>query len=624
MCGSIMSDQLTWHRSCIPLYWTVRTSVWGLMVSHFQPTAGLKETGRLPPHHATGIQPLPSSSSDGTFDPKQLPLHHQYEPGQVSQDEMATDNKYDFQGLKSDTTIRLIRVLPNRVNSCIACSIEHFDEKQQGTIEYHALSYVWGDSEPKRLIYLRDQRNEWGSVLLRENLWLFLDHAWRRKMFDQLFWTDYLCLNQGSHEELSQQVPRMQAIYRNAELVVIWLNLKENQQTVLRKLMSVRDRLMLVPEHQRSRLHFYEQIKLAHRELSLSNFRNKFRAIENPYWGRVWIVQEVVVAKKVCITTRDISTNLEELYMLFNPWHRSYHTFKEPSVWALWALRKGRNMPLWRILKSFGAYQSSRRVDRVYGMLGLVECNEDGTSTTKNIQVDYDKPECHVLLDAVFESSPPLTEYSIKLFSMCSEGIRDGLSLLEGYIGNSKTTERHREFAEIARQGFEAVDIIKMVPGAPDSVVLRALNNLFSSATETDWKPTPRQNAALIGMLISDWAARPLPSGLWKHYFERDGKALPWRCAAHSSHDGGHTGLGSYEMVAEVVTKAWNCARLEMYGEPWDGASIVDACGEQSQDCNGSMMACELSHIGIRLQVEPEINGGAAGRLSLHRQKFKT
>lgn len=539
-----------------------------------------------------------------------------------SQHRMATYNKYAFEGLESKTTIRLIKVLPDRVNGCIACSIEHFNEKQQGTIEYHALSYFWGDPELKRLIYLRDQRNEWGWLQLHENLWLFLDYAWRRKMFDQLFWTDYLCLNQGSNEEISQQVSRMHAIYRNAELVVTWLNLEEEQQTVLRKLLGVRDRILRMPQHQRSMAYWAEQLVVAHKELSIWLPDGKFRVIKNPYWERVWIVQEVVVAKKVCITTRDLSINLEELCYLLAPL-QTFDDLSKPSIWALRAMRRaGGNIPLWRILTSFGAYKSKHRVDRIYGMLGLANHNEDGTSTAKNIQVDYDKPECYVWLDAVFESSPPLTEYSTKLFDMFSEEIRNVLSLLEGYIGYRKTTERHREFARIARQTFEAVQIIKAVSVMRLTTRRRAFSDLFSSASETDWKPTPRQNAALLGMLISDHSS---PSQWivfwWKGCLERDGKALPWRCATHGSHDGGHTGLGSYKMVAEVVTESLDCSIRGFYGESRDDPSVVDACGEQCQDCNGSMMACEFSHIGIRLQFEPKINGGTTGRLSLHRQK---
>lgn len=67
-------------------------------------------------------------------------------------------------------------------------------------------------------------------------------------------------------------------------------------------------------------------------------------------------------------------------------------------------------MPLWRILRDFVGYQSSHPVDRVYGLLGMVEDHEDGSSPAEKIQVDYDKQMLHVLLTAMFDSLPPLTE----------------------------------------------------------------------------------------------------------------------------------------------------------------------------------------------------------------------
>lgn len=116
-----------------------------------------------------------------------------------SQDDRLTDFLYHFQPLSASTTIRLIKVLPRKVWGCIACKVFHFNETQQEAIKYHALSYVWGDSKPTRQIYLQDESNrdnEWRPFPLHENLWQFLDHAWRSKLFDQLFWTDYLCLDQ--------------------------------------------------------------------------------------------------------------------------------------------------------------------------------------------------------------------------------------------------------------------------------------------------------------------------------------------------------------------------------------------------------------------------------------------
>lgn len=522
--------------------------------------------------------------------------------GRSRQNVLGTEDPYEYRELSTSTAIRLIKVSPERVNDCIACKLYHFDEKQQSTIKYHALSYLWGDPKSTRKIYLQDQGNAWRSFPLHENLWRFLDHAWRHRLFHRYFWTDHLCLNQNGHEEISQQVPRMHAIYRNAELVLIWLQLTEAERRGLQKVARSRDRRKLIPKA----CHGVMQRRLsAHQDAIWS-------VMENPYWERVWIVQEVVVAKQVCVTSEDISIELEDLRAVVDAFRKTILApgNMKASLWVLCDMRAaGGKMPLWRILRDFTGYQSSRPVDRVYGLLGMVADHDDGSSPVDNITVDYDRPMSHVLLDAMFESSPPLTEYRMATLCLGPWNTYDSLSLLESYIMSSKTIQRHKDFAQLALEAFEAFNIIKSVPEAPHPYHLRDLiDNLFSSAARTDWKPTCHQSAALIGLLLARWSKGPID--LWKARRERRGEApSPWRCAVHRSLNGGYVDLGAKEVVAGLTTTR----------RAWDRKVVVDACGEQSETCNGSTMTCEIPLIGLRLLVGPPVNTGGVACLSLHR-----
>lgn len=521
-----------------------------------------------------------------------------------SQDGPVAEDPHEFRALGSSTTIRLIKISPEKVNGCIACRVYHFDEKQQGAIKYHALSYLWGDSKPTRQIYLQDGSKEWRPFPLHENLWQFLDYARRQKLFDRLFWTDHLCLNQKGHGEISQQVPRMHAIYRGAELVVIWLQLRKQEQQGLRRVVRSHERPKLMPKA----LHGLLQKRL-------SSYRDAiWGAMENPYWERVWIVQEVVVAKKVCVAFGDISIDLDELRALVNPFRLARFPAGKPSMWVLCDMRAaGGKIPLWRMLRDFTGYQSSRPVDRVYGLLGMVEDHGDGSSPVEHIQVDYDKPIMHVLLDAMFESTPPLTEYKLATSCLGPWNTYDGLSLLEGYITSSTTMQRHRDFARFALQCFEAFNIIKSVPGAPNPYLMSdVIDDLISSAAMTGWKPTWRESAALIGLLLAKWSMGPLDH--WKAHRRRRGQASsPWRCAVHQSSNGGRGASESYGVTAGVTTMA-----------VWSLKGVVDACEGQSRSCDGSTMTCEIPQIGLRLSLESDINHGIVHILSLRRIVPKT
>ncbi|KAK2606540.1 hypothetical protein N8I77_005282 [Diaporthe amygdali] len=526
-----------------------------------------------------------------------------------AQNGLVTEEPYLYHALSSSSAIRLIKVLRQKVNGCIACRVYQFDEKQQTTIKYHALSYLWGDPKSTRQIYLKDQGQEWCPYPIHENLWRFLDHAWQRKMFDRFFWTDHLCLNQNGHEEISQQVPRMHAIYRNAELVLIWLQLDKQEQGALRKVVKAHNRPKFMPKF----WHSVVQKRLSSHQASI------WRVMENPYWGRVWIVQEVVMAKRVCVTCEDISIELDELRALLDPFREARFPPGRPSMWVLCDMRAaGGKMPLWRILRDFTGYQSSRPADRVYGLLGMVADHDDGSSPVEIIHVDYDKPVLYVLLDAMFESSPPLAEYRLATLCLGPWNTYDSLLLLKGYISSSTTISRHKDFATYALQAFEAFNIIKSVPGAPHPYHMSDItDDLFTSAAERDWKPTWRQSAALIGILLARWTRSPIDH--WKAHRQRRGEVpSPWRCATHRSLNGEHADLGSYEVVTRLPTKrSWD----HKGARNWDCEGVVSACGEQSQSCDGSTMTCEMPQVGFRLLVQPAINDEGEGYLSLYREE---
>lgn len=115
-------------------------------------------------------------------------------------------NRYRL--LSTLSTIRLIEVMRDKVDGCIACKIHTFDVQQHSDIKYKALSYVWGDPVTTRQVFLADDGDEhWKPYPLHESLWLFLDSTWQKESFGQLLWTDYLCFNQNDQEEIAQQIP---------------------------------------------------------------------------------------------------------------------------------------------------------------------------------------------------------------------------------------------------------------------------------------------------------------------------------------------------------------------------------------------------------------------------------
>lgn len=135
------------------------------------------------------------------------------------------DEPYKHKKLERPTTVRLMYIMHDKINGDIACTIFQADREQVPVKRCQALSYLWGDQTPTRRIYLQDNNEGWRPFALHENLWKFLDHAWRKKMFRTPFWTDRLCLDQSDHDEIAQQVLLMGQIYSKANRVVVWLKI---------------------------------------------------------------------------------------------------------------------------------------------------------------------------------------------------------------------------------------------------------------------------------------------------------------------------------------------------------------------------------------------------------------
>lgn len=145
-------------------------------------------------------------------------------------------------------------------------------------MKYEALSYEWGPPEPTRYILVN------GAVLsIRENLWLFLENLRKRKHDKWLFWADQICIDQQNITERNQQVQLMGDIYSGAIQVLAWLGPKADFAEGFEEEFEVRSHTFLfdkAPDYH-SRLHELDFIMRA------------------TYWTRVWIIQEIFLARGV-------------------------------------------------------------------------------------------------------------------------------------------------------------------------------------------------------------------------------------------------------------------------------------------------------------------------------------
>lgn len=260
---------------------------------------------------------------------------------------------------KLTDTIRVIRLWPYKHNEepgktqMIQCSLKHVTFEQRPV--YEALSYAWGKATGLRTIRIGREQ-----VKIKENLWVALDEL--RKV--RVLWIDALSINQNDSEERNRQVRLMAFIYSRAQKVHVWLGPSDAPRSGLRCANS-----------------------LCLKELEW--------LCDREYWERLWIIQEIGLAKKLSIVYVD-PWNLWRY-----PWDdfvellsHSQTDMKEPYFnkaelpLKLAQQRRDKHISrLERLLVDFNGAKCEEPRDKIYGLLGLAsDC------PVNKIKVDYEKP----------------------------------------------------------------------------------------------------------------------------------------------------------------------------------------------------------------------------------------
>ncbi|KAJ0335971.1 hypothetical protein COL154_013373 [Colletotrichum chrysophilum] len=123
--------------------------------------------------------------------------------------------QYQYSPLAPNRQIRLLKLCAGTETEKLTGELVHvfLDEKPFFT----ALSYAWGEMQPRKTIFCSNLKMEIGP-----SLYSALRHL-RQPARDTFLWADALCINQQDISERSQQVRMMGDIYAAAFVTVIWL-----------------------------------------------------------------------------------------------------------------------------------------------------------------------------------------------------------------------------------------------------------------------------------------------------------------------------------------------------------------------------------------------------------------
>ncbi|KAB8300851.1 hypothetical protein EYC80_002779 [Monilinia laxa] len=195
----------------------------------------------------------------------------------------------DIPLLRPDKQIRLLRLEPSSSNSDVyhfSLAVHDFNDDIHPT--YIAISYTWGDTVPLLPIVVNGKKTQ-----VQFNCWYSL---WQMRYhgFTDYLWIDSLCINQDDDEEKNFQVSIMGSIYESALWVASCLGTGETIG-VIQSALTSDDR---------------------DARLARINLRQRFDQL--PYFDRVWIKQEIILARDITLFYGLEKLSWETFNMLIN------------------------------------------------------------------------------------------------------------------------------------------------------------------------------------------------------------------------------------------------------------------------------------------------------------------
>ncbi|OCL02585.1 HET-domain-containing protein [Glonium stellatum] len=185
----------------------------------------------------------------------------------------------------------MLRLAPGKACSIISCSLHRINidelsaEDSYGRRRYHALSYTWGTASPKFPILCNGK-----IVEVTRNLYEALLYLQQRKIGE--IWIDAVCIDQSNIDERNAQIQHMTEIYRNTK-VLIWLGAGS----------KAIDNAFDILDHIHNRITIFD--KKADEKLILGledTAQEPLAELPNrPWFRRVWIIQEAMVAKSAVV-----------------------------------------------------------------------------------------------------------------------------------------------------------------------------------------------------------------------------------------------------------------------------------------------------------------------------------
>ena len=220
-------------------------------------------------------------------------------------DTLKDEFPYAYQPLKHEDSIRLLRLGHKECGTADQSGHELIEVRLSTKPDYEAISYTWGKPPFMGLLVTPS-----GTIRIPQNL----EHAFEQLVLPdrpRLLWADAVCINQSNLTERSAQVAMMGNIFEEARQVLVWLGLSDQWTThvfeIFRKLIPRAEEFSIDKESidtQQDGKIAVAETKQKHMRADIASdydFRGMDEFYSNPWFKRLWVVQETALAREMTV-----------------------------------------------------------------------------------------------------------------------------------------------------------------------------------------------------------------------------------------------------------------------------------------------------------------------------------
>jgi hypothetical protein len=286
---------------------------------------------------------------------------------------------YEYQELTSSNEIRLARLMSGRFEEPIVCELFHCGI---GEKPFQAISYTWadesGESEPLEQITIKLPNSATSYIQATPNSVAALRRV-RHPSYANLVWVDALCVNRQNLAERGEQVKLMPKIYSTARQVSVYLGESSENSDQLFDLINT-----TIPLHSAP----FSPDSVPSEGSTVFHIGKAIDAMLHRRWfHRVWVIQEVAVAKDVIVICGSRKAPWERLISAsFDSPNKNSFGYSGycPSILSLPLHINQPVENMYQMLAQTRSVQATDARDKVFALFGLLE---DYTQT--GLEPDY-------------------------------------------------------------------------------------------------------------------------------------------------------------------------------------------------------------------------------------------